>query len=170
MALIKCIDCGKEFSDKADFCPNCGGPNDLKKSNKKINLKINKKIMIIIGAILLLVVVGFILFKVLKKSEDNKFIGSWNYQEVSSKNGGTTYIDLYLNEDNTCKFYMKYILKSGKEILNNTSLCTWRKEGKYIVTVEKKNSLNYFLYDKDSDIIWELDKETKDKENKYIRK
>lgn len=26
MALIKCIECGKEFSDKASTCPNCGCP------------------------------------------------------------------------------------------------------------------------------------------------
>lgn len=26
MALIKCPECGKEISDKADFCPNCGCP------------------------------------------------------------------------------------------------------------------------------------------------
>ncbi|MDO4466870.1 MAG: FxLYD domain-containing protein [Bacillota bacterium] len=28
MALIKCTECGKEFSDKADACPNCGCPKD----------------------------------------------------------------------------------------------------------------------------------------------
>lgn len=27
MALIKCADCGKEFSDAAAACPNCGRPN-----------------------------------------------------------------------------------------------------------------------------------------------
>lgn len=32
MALIKCEDCGKEFSDKANACPNCGCPNE--KNNK----------------------------------------------------------------------------------------------------------------------------------------
>lgn len=26
MALIKCEDCGKEVSDKAASCPNCGAP------------------------------------------------------------------------------------------------------------------------------------------------
>lgn len=26
MSLIKCIECGKEFSDKASTCPNCGCP------------------------------------------------------------------------------------------------------------------------------------------------
>lgn len=26
MALIKCTECGKEFSDRASACPNCGCP------------------------------------------------------------------------------------------------------------------------------------------------
>lgn len=26
MALINCVECGKEISDKAKFCPNCGMP------------------------------------------------------------------------------------------------------------------------------------------------
>lgn len=28
MALIKCTECGKEFSDKASACPNCGCPTE----------------------------------------------------------------------------------------------------------------------------------------------
>ena len=28
MALIKCTECGKEFSDKATACPNCGCPTE----------------------------------------------------------------------------------------------------------------------------------------------
>lgn len=32
MALINCIECGKEISDKARFCPNCGIP--LKKKGR----------------------------------------------------------------------------------------------------------------------------------------
>lgn len=30
MALIKCKECGKEVSDKAKSCPNCGAPIDTK--------------------------------------------------------------------------------------------------------------------------------------------
>ena len=26
LALIKCSECGKEVSDKAESCPNCGNP------------------------------------------------------------------------------------------------------------------------------------------------
>lgn len=30
MALIQCPDCGKEFSNQAAACPNCGRPNKMK--------------------------------------------------------------------------------------------------------------------------------------------
>ena len=35
MALIKCDECGKEFSDKANACPNCACPVERKKENIK---------------------------------------------------------------------------------------------------------------------------------------
>lgn len=36
MALIKCTECGKEFSDKAQACPNCGCPTDQMGANTNI--------------------------------------------------------------------------------------------------------------------------------------
>ena len=33
MSLIKCNECGKEYSDKAEICPNCGCPNKKRKVN-----------------------------------------------------------------------------------------------------------------------------------------
>lgn len=35
MALIKCADCGKDFSDAAKACPGCGRPNKLPDPIKK---------------------------------------------------------------------------------------------------------------------------------------
>lgn len=35
MALIKCSECGKEFSNKASACPNCACPVELKNENIK---------------------------------------------------------------------------------------------------------------------------------------
>lgn len=40
MALIKCSECGKEISDKAEICVNCGNP--IQKEIKKEKLK-NRK-------------------------------------------------------------------------------------------------------------------------------
>ena len=35
MALIKCLECGKEISDKAPTCPHCGIPTVLQKESRK---------------------------------------------------------------------------------------------------------------------------------------
>ena len=32
MSLIKCSECGKEFSDKAQACPNCGCPTSVQRN------------------------------------------------------------------------------------------------------------------------------------------
>lgn len=37
MALIKCPECGKEISDKATSCPNCGCPSTDIEDAEKIN-------------------------------------------------------------------------------------------------------------------------------------
>ncbi len=46
MALIKCPECGKEISDKATACPNCGYPVEPNKQNETFNndLTIPKKV------------------------------------------------------------------------------------------------------------------------------
>lgn len=47
MALIKCTECGKEFSDKASACPNCGCPtSEMFFEQPKINtpIKVTKSI------------------------------------------------------------------------------------------------------------------------------
>lgn len=36
MALVTCPECGKEISNKANACPNCGWSNAPKKARKKI--------------------------------------------------------------------------------------------------------------------------------------
>ena len=38
MALIKCKECGKQFSDMAEACPNCGY-NPTKAKDKALGLK-----------------------------------------------------------------------------------------------------------------------------------
>src|SRR4051812_20439626 len=35
MALIKCMDCGRDMSDAAPTCPNCGRPNPAKVRDQK---------------------------------------------------------------------------------------------------------------------------------------
>lgn len=79
MALIKCSECGKEISDKAKMCVNCGAKA---KNNNKIILSL------IIGVAILLVAVSvyFLIFnnnenKMSKESEKN-FVGTWELQNT----------------------------------------------------------------------------------------
>lgn len=53
MALIKCPECGKEISDEAKICPNCGAKSEEKKLTDNI-------IRIVIGSVLL--IVGLLLY------------------------------------------------------------------------------------------------------------
>lgn len=48
MALIKCPDCGKEYSSRATVCPNCGCPNDYKaeKEEKELQADVNSAIKV----------------------------------------------------------------------------------------------------------------------------
>ena len=39
MALITCSECGKEYSENAASCPNCGNPNP---STKNVNVVVEK--------------------------------------------------------------------------------------------------------------------------------
>ena len=39
MALIKCEDCGKEYSDKAEKCPECSCPNPNFKKEEDVVTK-----------------------------------------------------------------------------------------------------------------------------------
>lgn len=74
MALINCIECGKEISDKAERCVHCGFKikkeyeiepdkdfiNDYEKENyEKVSNKENSYFILIIS--ILLIVVGFLL-------------------------------------------------------------------------------------------------------------
>lgn len=42
MALIKCLECGHDISDKAEKCIHCGNPitNSLENNNQFISLQI----------------------------------------------------------------------------------------------------------------------------------
>ena len=56
MAMINCPECGKEISDNAKSCPNCG--YSLKKSFKKKSKKgifISIAIIVIVAAVAVLV-------------------------------------------------------------------------------------------------------------------
>lgn len=74
MALIKCPECGKEISDKAKACPNCGFCTEYEKESKVIQENTNKEVLneeknssngsvvLIAIMVILLFIVGFIIY------------------------------------------------------------------------------------------------------------
>ena len=44
MALIKCTECDKEFSDRAEACPNCGCPTEYNIIQEQNNLSLNNSV------------------------------------------------------------------------------------------------------------------------------
>lgn len=66
MALIICPDCGKEFSDLAHACPNCGRPNNTTQYIKREKATMNKgkKFPFILAFVIVLtIMMVLILFK-----------------------------------------------------------------------------------------------------------
>ena len=45
MALIKCLECGKQISSNAESCPHCGNP--IKKTNTTIPVYENKTVRVV---------------------------------------------------------------------------------------------------------------------------
>ena len=63
MAMFNCPECGKEISDKANTCPNCGCPLKNKKMKKKDNtVKKNalKRIFLKLFIIIIIINIGVI--------------------------------------------------------------------------------------------------------------
>lgn len=61
MALINCKECGKEMSENATACPNCGNPNTLTKEEKQAEIKKKENentTSVIVIVIILVVVIG----------------------------------------------------------------------------------------------------------------
>tara|TARA_Y100001968_G_scaffold287198_1_gene288438 strand:- start:1962 stop:2228 length:267 start_codon:yes stop_codon:yes gene_type:complete len=60
MALIKCNECGKEISDKATTCPNCGSPTVFAEKEKNAKEENTQVIAFICGiAVLIACAVGY---------------------------------------------------------------------------------------------------------------
>ena len=73
MSLIKCAECGKEFSDKGSVCPNCACPIEEEKDTNT-----RKKFIIFISVIslIILIIVATIHFST---SPKNDYIGKWEH-------------------------------------------------------------------------------------------
>lgn len=97
MALIKCSECGKKFSDNAAACPHCGCPISAQKPTpQKIKIpmdKSSKPIAIISISIIVAIVIGLIVIIIVNANQrriDNEMAYSITYGD----NGGIDISDL----------------------------------------------------------------------------
>ena len=104
MALVKCRECGKEISDKAKICVNCGCPiennkNNTKKSHKKRQKKkINSiNILYIVIAILVLSIIVSII-KQEKEYQDK--VDEYNERLENSNSSTNSSTNNSKNENN----------------------------------------------------------------------
>lgn len=80
MALISCKECGKEMSENAKVCPNCGNPNTLTEKEKKEEVKKKEKIeqqagvFAIITTIVVLIAGYFIIIGLWKGLKGNELM------------------------------------------------------------------------------------------------
>jgi len=62
MALIKCVECGKEISDQAVSCPSCGNPVSSQAKTPVLIEKTSKKWKIVKLCAWFLIISGWIVF------------------------------------------------------------------------------------------------------------
>lgn len=80
MSLVKCKECGKEISDTAKLCPNCG---------VQIKQKYNKRIKIIISVIIL-IVISVIGYREYQKQELKKLLLE-DWERIETGDSGSIY-------------------------------------------------------------------------------
>jgi len=105
MSLIECKECGKEISNKAKKCPNCG---------ITINHLINKKIVIIISFIILILIISVGYFYSERQKFKKLLLKDW--QRVEKGSSGS-YYTLELDFDETT---INYNFNSVYSWLNST--------------------------------------------------
>jgi hypothetical protein len=85
MALIKCTECGKDISNKAKTCPNCGAP--LGKVKKKGNC-LTKVLGVFIFFVGLIFAIGALSNMVSSESSEKEWISMEEFSEIET---GMTY-------------------------------------------------------------------------------
>lgn len=160
MALIKCAECGKEISDKAKTCPNCGFEVNKEKS-KETPIKEKKKIKTIIMFMIVLIII----FIFACKYFDFDFnIGNGKDYKAVCSNNDTTFVELYGDSKKT---YISEELHSNNSYFADT-LCS--TSNKIAYSYDKNASVScddkdiYSSYERKEDINIVIDSY---KENDY---
>lgn len=165
MALIQCPECGKEISDAADNCPNCGYP--IKQFKGKLKKK-SRKIFICAVSVVAVVGIGIAIGGMLiaknlsgDKMEDGKM------QTTEQKGSITSVVGTWILEktkysyltrtDYTDEWYM--VFSDDGRFYESDPMGTylighWEdKENRVIVTLDKEGDGNSAVYEKDGDTL-----------------
>lgn len=154
MALIKCPECGKEVSDKAGKCPNCGYPIEVSKSKEeheevdksqiefegnKNNIrekrKPNKKIIILGLCIVFVIILGTALYMV-KTADSRKYsVAQKLYEEEKFKEALQKYkeLDSYNNSKDMVEKCEYELSVDGQfmRTLSKSLMARWKKSDEY---------------------------------------
>lgn len=183
MSLIKCSECGKEISDKATTCPNCGAPiesmnNSIEssvspipeepKKSKKERKKGSclKTILIVFGVLIVLSVIGNIIGGGNDKEKSESAQTESDANMVSSKEDSAeesddvdieTVAEEEISEEPDNIFYVGDVADTGK--VNITFL-----------SAEEYTSDNQFMQPKDGNIYYRIgfEVENTDSSDTYI--
>ena len=119
MALIKCPECNKEFSDQAKCCPNCGFPTDeilknIKAEKTKKQSSMMKKMLLILATIIGILAVVFIIRYIKNQPDKNGYYEglTWNttYDEIKKKYPEIEEIDPLSDADKTYETTVQNLL------------------------------------------------------------
>ncbi len=155
MALIKCPECGKEISDKAKRCPNCA-----------CSLKKNKKVIIIVFSIIMLLVIGLIIFYIYSQNTYNKNVSLLSASMLSSSTNCESLANL------TSKVWYNTIYKQDDKETNKYTInsiyykdTNYYKYQDYQFNKDFNTSLLRLFNDKKEEIS-KIEKESEDIKNK----
>ena len=142
MAMIQCPECGKEISDTAKACPNCGYP--LQKEKKQLSIK---KIGIV--AMIALLVLGSILFVMTSKlnAAEQKEV---DYVIIAISDIGEVNIESGSKIDEAEKLYNELSKKCKRHVVNHKEL------------LEARGTYNYYKAEETSDLIDQIGEVTLD--------
>lgn len=91
METIKCKECGKELSSKAEICPNCGV-----RIKKKSFISKAFRFFEIIGVLIVIGIICVVVYSLIRElsreNRENSYVGTW---ELVSKQDNVTYSKTY---------------------------------------------------------------------------
>ena len=106
METIKCKECGKELSSKAEICPNCGV-----RIKKKSFISKAFRFFEIIGVLIVIGIICVVVYSLIRdlsrKHRENSYVGTW---ELVSKQSNVTYSKTYTSVGDNENYTMDYTI------------------------------------------------------------